>query len=225
MRLMCVSIGLACLTLAACNDDVLTTRAPLIAAEDGQALPVARDGVWAAEGGCDVDRGQPLPAWRDCGGFIVRRGRVAHPDEAADGDPAMLKAARIGVEPGFQIAQDSGGNYYGYYGVDGVRLDGAGRMVALRVWRLKCGPPPPDGSRTAGGKPRYQTMEPYPGVEVEEGGCAAKGREGLIAAARASRADPKGNRSGADGYRWVRSETPADWPEAVPVRGTAEDKS
>ena len=69
-----------------------------------------------------------------------------------------------------------------------------------------CGPPPPDGTKTAGGKPRRQTLEPYPGVEVEEGGCAAKGRAGLIAAASASRVDPEGNHGGANGWRWVREE-------------------
>ena len=64
---------------------------------------------------------------------------------------------------------------------------------------------------------RRQTLEPYPGVVVEEGGCAAKGRADLIAAASASRADPKGNHGAADGYRWVREERPGDWMEAQPV--------
>jgi hypothetical protein len=221
MRLLSAALLLATVGLTACNDDVLTTRTPVLFAADRDALPPARDGVWAGDG-CSADAALDLPAW-DCDeALIVRRGRAAHPDEAVENDPALLKAMRVGVAPDFQVAQtgpsDPGADgYYSYFGVDGVRLDESGRMIALRTWRLKCGPPPPDGTKTEGGKPRRQTLEPYPGVVVEEGGCAAKGRAGLIAAASASRVDPKGNHGGADGWRWVREERPGDWAEAQPV--------
>lgn len=222
MKLSRLLIPLACLGAWACHEDVLTTSSPMLSAVDALNLPPARDGVWVANGGCSVPASAALPDWKDCAtGFIVRRGRPVHPDDAVEEDPARLTWVRMAVSPDFQIAQDSGGDYYSYDGFDVVRLDERGRMVALRVWRLKCGPPPPEGSRTEGGKPRHQTLEPYPGVTVEEGGCAARGREGLIAAARASRDDPKSNRAGGDGYHWLREETPADWPEAVPVAQSA----
>lgn len=221
MRALSIALVLAAVGLTACNEDVLTTRTPVLFAADRDALPPARDGLWAGNG-CSVDVSLDLPAW-DCDeAFIVRRGRAAQPDEAVDNDPALLRAMRLGVAPDFQVAQtgpsDPGADgYYSFYGVDGVRLDEQGRMIALRTWRLKCGPPPPEGTRTEGGKPRRQTLEPYPGVVVEEGGCAAKGRAGLIAAASASRVDPKGNHASADGWRWVREERPGDWVEAQPV--------
>ncbi len=225
MRTLSIALVLAAVGLTACNEDILTTRTPVLVAADRDGLPSARDGVWAGDG-CSVDVSLDLPAW-DCDeAFIVRRGRAAQPDEAVENDPALLTAMRVGIGPDFQIAQtgpsDPGSDgYYSYHGVDGVRLDEQGRMIALRTWRLKCGPPPPEGTRTEGGKPRRQTLEPYPGVVVEEGGCAAKGRAGLIAAASASRADPKGNHDAADGWRWVRAERPGDWVEAQPVEPTA----
>ncbi|MDB5469791.1 MAG: hypothetical protein JWR84_1351 [Caulobacter sp.] len=221
MRLLSVALLLAAVGLTACNDDVLTTKTPVLFAADRDALPPARDGVWAGEG-CSVDPASDLPAW-DCDqAFIVRRGEAAHPDWAVENDPGFMKAMRVGVSDDFQVAQigptDPGADgFYGYHGVDGVRLDEAGQMIALRTWRLKCGPPPPDGSKTEGGKPRRQTLEPYPGVVVEEGGCAAKGRAGLLAAASASRVDPRGNHDDAVGWRWVRQERPGDWVEAQPV--------
>ncbi|RYF92532.1 MAG: hypothetical protein EON95_12095 [Caulobacteraceae bacterium] len=221
MRLSLGFVLLAAAGLTACNEDVVTTRTPVLFAADRDALPPAKDGVWAGDG-CSADPALDLPAW-DCGdAFIVRRGQPAHPDEAVENDPARMKAMRVAVSGDFQVAQtgpsDPGADgFYSYHGVDGVRLDEQGRMIALRTWRLKCGPPPPKGTKTEGGKPRRQTLEPYPGVVVEEGGCAAKGRAGLIAAAGASRVDPKGNHGGADGYRWVRDERPGDWVEAQPV--------
>jgi hypothetical protein len=224
MRPLFIALMLGAVGLTACNDDVLTTRTPVLFAADRDALPPARDGVWTNER-CSDDPALDLPAWTSGGceeSFIVRRGRPAHPDSMVENDPALLTAMRLGVSADFQVAQtgpdDPGADgYYSFHGVDGVRLDETGRMIALRAWRLKCGPPPPEGTKTAGGKPRYQTLEPYPGVVVEEGGCAAKGRAGLIAAASASRVDSRGNHEGAERYRWVREERPGDWVEAQPV--------
>ena len=221
MRRLSVALMIAAVGLTACNEDLMTTKTPVLFAADGANLPSARGGVWADEG-CSADPAQDLPAWDCDDAFIVRRGGPAHPDSAVSEDPAGMRAIRMAVAPDFQIAQEGPGDpgddgFYRYFGIDRIRLDEQGRMVALQLWSLKCGPPPPDGSKTAGGKPRRQTLEPYPGVEVEEGGCAAKGRSGLIAAASASRADPKGNHGGANGWRWVREERPADWVEAQPV--------
>lgn len=216
-----VALLVATVGLTACNQDLVTTRTPVLFAADGASLPTARDGVWADDG-CSADPALDLPAW-DCDeAFIVRRGAPVHPDTAVSDDPASLRAIRLAVAPDFQIAQDGPGDpgangFYRYFGLDRIRLDGQGHLVGLQVWSLKCGPPPPRGTTTAGGKPRRQTLEPYPGVEVEEGGCAARGRAGLIAAAKASRVDPKGNHRGADAWRWVREERPADWAEAQPV--------
>lgn len=228
MRLAILIVALACAGLSACNGDDLTTKTPVLFAADAQGAPAARDGVWISDNGCSVDPALDLPAWDDCAdAFIVRRGKVAHPDDAVESDPARLKAIRLALAPDFQIAQQGPGDggsdgYYSYLGVDGIQLDETGRAVALRVWPLKCGPPPPDGTKTPGGKPRYQTLKPYPGVEVEEGGCAARGRAGLIAAATASRADPEGNHGSSDRFRWLREERPGDWVEAQPVEEQAE---
>ena len=224
MKRLSVALLVAAVGLTACNEDLLTTKTPVLFAADTQALPPMRDGVWIDADFCgSADASLDLPKWSDCGGgFIVRRGAPAHPEGMVENDPAIMRGPRLGVAPDFQIGQqgpdDPGADgYYSYRGIDGIVLDETGRVVALNTWRLKCGPPPPDGSKTEGGKPRYQTLEPYPGVVVEEGGCAAKGRAGLIAAASASRVDPKGEHGKGHSYRWVREERPADWVEAQPV--------
>jgi hypothetical protein len=50
MRLLSAALLLATVGLTACNDDVLTTRTPVLFAADRDALPPARDGVWAGDG-------------------------------------------------------------------------------------------------------------------------------------------------------------------------------
>jgi hypothetical protein len=225
VKLSFATLLLTALFLAACTDNDLRAKTPVLFAADRDGLPPARDGIWVGRA-CDPDPTFDMPAWDCFDAFIVRQGRPSDPPEYAGDGWSLIGAMRLGVAPDFQVAQtgpdDAGADgYYSFFGIDDVRLDSEGRMIALRNWRLKCGPPPPEGTKTLSGAPRRQTLDPYPGVVLENIGCAPKGRAGLIAAASAERADSGGEHGAADPYRWVREERPGDWPRARP----GDDKS
>jgi hypothetical protein len=210
--------GLAALALAACDNNHLTSRTPVLFKADGAGLPKVRDGVWGPENGCDYDAATPVSHWPACiDATVVRGGRAIFPEDMRD--PALKDLYGLQLGPSLQLAQDGPGDnrdsVYRYYGVEVLDAGPDGRPTRVRSYSVLCGPPPPDGSKTADGKTRTQTLEPYPGVVLDENGCAPKGRAGLIAAALADRA--RADADPDDALRWIREERPGDTdPRAQP---------
>lgn len=107
MKLLSVALIFAAVGLTACNEDLLTTKTPVLFAADTRSLPPMRDGVWMDTDFCSsAETSLDLPQWPDCGGFIVRRGVPVHPEGSAENDPAMMRGPRLGVSPDFQIGQE-----------------------------------------------------------------------------------------------------------------------
>jgi len=75
-------------------------------------------------------------------------------------------------------------NPYIYAGIRATKSDGEGRIVALSLWPVQCGPPPP-GEETGG-----TTKHPLAGIEMTQADpvCTTKSSDALRAAAKASEA-------------------------------------
>ena len=179
------------LLLGACN--VVVTKEPLLTAADEAGAPPMRPGVWRMEGldqPCQVDESRPLIEWPKCaGGVVIKQGAVGFYDR--DGEtPAWTSQAfvlaagmpRIGQAQA-KISGDVkvGSDPFIYFGAQPTKNDAVGRITAMSIWPVQCGPPPP-------GDKAESTAHPLPGIEMNPGDpvCTTSSVAVLRAAAKAS---------------------------------------
>jgi hypothetical protein len=184
-----VALGLM---LGACN--ALVTKTPLLSKADAVGAAPMRDGLWRmeAEADCQVDVTKPLSDWPSCaGGFVVSGDAVVYYNR--DVNPAVWSVQPLVVAAGspriLQAQADVSGDVklnfrpYVYAGMRPTRTDPQGRIVAVALWPVQCGPPPKNDS--AGG-----TAKPLSGLEMKPGDpiCTTTSVVALRAAAKASEA-------------------------------------
>jgi hypothetical protein len=188
--------ALAAVLLGGCN--LVISPTALFTEADTVGAPVLRPGIWVfTEGACPFDAAAPPDRWPPCvkAERIDARGRlVPHEDDKAwslrlaKGDPMILQAV-----------DTSGGDAFFFAGVRPTRTEKDGRISALSIWFVDCGPEPPEDARNPDGSRRYVSLELGPGLSAEADGCVARDAAAVRAAARASEARQENRR-----YRWVR---------------------
>jgi hypothetical protein len=192
IRIAVAGLIAACLLLGACN--VVVTKAPLFSKADESGAPALRPGLWrmGSEPDCMVDESKPLIDWPKCArGVVIRDGAGGYYDRDSGApvwatQPIILATGtpRIGqiqakISGDVKVSADP----YIYAGIRAVKTDSEGRIVALSLWPVQCGPPP-SGDTTGG------TAKPLPGIEMAPGDpvCSTKSTDALRAAAKASEA-------------------------------------
>ena len=167
IRVAIAGLMAACLLLGACN--VVITKTPLFSKADESGAPPLRPGLWrmGAEPDCEVDEAKPLIDWPKCArGVVIRDGAGGYYDRES-GAPVWATQPLVvaGGTPriGQVQAKISGdvkvsANPYIYAGIRAAKTDGEGRIVALSLWPVQCGPPP-SGDTTAG------TAKPLAGIK------------------------------------------------------------
>ena len=192
IRVATAGLMAVCLLLGACN--VVITKTPLFSKADESGAPPLRPGLWrmGAEPDCKVDEAKPLIDWPKCArGVVIRDGAGGYYDRDS-GAPVWATqliivaggTPRIGqVQAKLSGDVKVGANPYIYAGVRATKTDGEGRIVALSLWPVQCGPPPSDDT-TAG------TAKPMAGIEMAPGDpvCTTQSSDALRAAAKASEA-------------------------------------
>lgn len=196
MRLLL--LGLAALLLAGCN--MVMARTPLFGPADSAGAPRLRSGLWvAADPACRFDPKAPISAWPDCAeptriqegrGQLLFGDKDEGPVLLAKGDPAILQ---------FQTGDPGEDRIYVFAGLRPTRTDWFGLVVEFDMWGVACGPPPPPDARNPDGTRRWVTLEPGPGLTLEEGGCVAHSADAVRAAATASE-----GRASPERFRWLR---------------------
>ncbi|NBB14890.1 hypothetical protein GVN21_05865 [Caulobacter sp. SLTY] len=193
--------------LSACN--LVITTEPTYTAADAAGAPAMKDGLWVSvEKGCDVDLKKPATEWPECAGWIVVKDG-AMTGVGDDGQPFKVPFVLAAGDPRvMQIElqeKGDGPKLFMYIGVKPVKSDGEGRIIEYTGWIVQCGPPPPKDSKREDGQPRFGTLEPSPGMVMDEqqSGCTPSSKAALTGAAKLSEryelSEPRG-----EATRWVR---------------------
>jgi hypothetical protein len=206
MRAFLMLAGLA--VLGGCNVVINTT--PLLTAADEAGAPALRPGVWRgdADPSCVVDESRPMTDWPACGGgAVIGPGQATYHDkDAAAGvmthDPFIFAAgepriaqARLNIKGDIKFTD--GAARYAYAGARATKVDDQGRILAIALWPIQCGPPrtgAPDGSST--------TQHPFPGMVIKQGDpfCTTAS----VAALRGAAAPSEAWAPAKLGAHWVR---------------------
>jgi hypothetical protein len=194
--------------LSACN--LVTTTEPMFAAADASGAPALREGLWAnIEPNCRVDLKQPASRWPDCASrVVIQDGMLYGKDKDDEGEQALAFVLAAGDPRILQmrlVGDKAEETLYFYIGLDPRKLDSQGRIVEYAGWLVQCGPPPPKDSKRPDGQTQYGTLEPFPGLIMDDNlaSCAPVDKASLTAAAAASlKLDPEA--SGGAVSRWVR---------------------
>ena len=199
------ALALTASTLCACN--VVATKAPLFSQADASPLKL-HDGVWAPEDDrCRFDETKPVEAWPDCAQpLLVRDGEFLtwQADSKTWRSDATGKILIVAGDPMILEARDTPASSEPVYLYAGVvpKLDASGRIIAVQVWPVLCGPPPPGPQ----GAPATQagTKSPFPGMTMDAKGqtCTTRDPNALRSAARASKG--LAATGGLAGAHWVR---------------------
>lgn len=197
---MARALALLLLTLALGGCNMVVSPTPLFGPADAAGAPGLRSGLWVSgDPACRFDARTPVAAWPDCarpGQIENGRGKLLFGDEdegemlLAGGSPAILQV---------QMGGSDGDEGYAFLGLRPTRTDGAGRVVEYVAWVVDCGPPPPEDARNPDGSRRYVSLQPGPGLAVEDGGCVAHSAQAVRAAAVASE-----GRARLETFRWLR---------------------
>jgi len=203
--------GLAA-SLSACN--MVVTTEPTLLAED-QGTPALRSGLWvSADKGCKFNSKKPATAWPECARWIVIKNNAMTgvtekgekfnlPFVLASGDPRVMQVRLEDEEKKAENGKPAA--LYLYLGLRPTRTDKQGRITGYTGWMVQCGPPPPKDAKKPDGSSRYGTLEPSPGLIMDDAlsGCAPENKAALIRAAALSESFKE---AGADGEesRWVR---------------------
>jgi hypothetical protein len=124
----------AAMALSGCN--MVITKKPMFTVADGVGAPPVRAGVWRTDKrGCDFDENQAQDQWPLCSQARPSVGNSPFWQEVA-GDPVLLQA-RLAL-PGEKEADAE----YFYIALRPLKLDDAGRVIAMKSWPVRCGPPP-----------------------------------------------------------------------------------
>jgi hypothetical protein len=197
----------AALMLAGCN--LVVTPSPLFSIADQGAAPQPRLGVWRADkkADCAVDPSRSVAEWPACaGGVILQAGGAARYYDH-DGKPPGWKTQSLLFVPGtpmigqaeVTVAGDAFplAKPFAYVGVRPTRTDDHGRIVAMAIWPVQCGPPAP-------GDTLGMTKSLLPGLHAKPAdlACSTTDPVALRAAAAASQAWAPGGLLGT--WIWVR---------------------
>jgi hypothetical protein len=199
-------LALAACALSACN--VVVTKTPLFSPAEASPAQM-RDGIWTSPGDkCAFDETKPIDAWPECADpALVRHGELLTWNREAKawkpGDVAVLFVAGEPIVLQAHSTDDDGG--YLYAGIE-PRLDGAGRIIALKAWPVLCGPPPPPAPGTTASTDtatQAGTKAPFPGMVMDEKGqtCTTADKAALRRAAQLSR---QYQTDGFANIHWVR---------------------
>ncbi|MEO8812810.1 MAG: hypothetical protein ABI376_07865 [Caulobacteraceae bacterium] len=194
MRFALLPIVLAAVSLAGCN--VVVTATPLLTLADEAGGAPLRPGVWRLDAGpsCVVDEARPIPEWPACAGGVVFDVGVAtwfDHDATPPGWTHQAYVLAAGTPRIGQTAVNVGGDIhlnarpFVYAGVRATRTDPQGRVLAIELWPVQCGPPP-----LADATHEMATRRPLPGMIMNPGDpvCTTRETSYLRAAARASEA-------------------------------------
>jgi hypothetical protein len=131
---LALAIGATAL-LGGCN--MVLTEKPMFTVADGAGAPAIRPGVWRDQKpGCDFDEGLPQDKWPKCASASPGPGEQPFWVEVS-GDPLILQFPLH--LPYGKAADDS----YLYAAFRPLKLDAQGRVIAMKRWPVRCGPPPP----------------------------------------------------------------------------------
>jgi len=205
-----VAICLLAAGLSACN--LVTTTEPMFGPEDALGAPPLRNGLWAnIEADCKVDLRKPASRWPDCASRVVIEDGILYGKDDDSEEEQELAFVLAATDPRIlqirMVDEDKKPvrTVFFYVGMDPRKFDAQGRIIEYAAWLVQCGPPPPKDAKRPDGEPQYGTLEPFPGMMMDEkmSGCSPVDGSALAAAAAASlKLDPKAT-SGAVS-RWVR---------------------
>jgi hypothetical protein len=197
---------LAGLLLSGCN--LVTSDAPLFGPADLATGPSLKPGLWRWQ---DCRKSPRADAALDCEGgeFVGPDGRLRYDDktfvEVAGGDPMILQVPQ---------ADEDGVLTVHYAGARARAWDDQGRLTALQIWLVECGPPPPrrDSEKTGS----WVTHRPTAGLEIRADNCVARTADAVRRAANET-------------FRRVRREAQviewyADAPSAPPAPEPADHR-
>lgn len=225
--------------LSGCN--LVVSEEPWFTAADAAPEPTLRDGLWLGTApDCPVDEAKPAEKWPDCASATFVRGRElwsmqwddtdergrrrrtfagwksGEPDLPdalliANGDHLIVQAPSDAEEAGQKADGEQPGGYT-YAALRPVRHDEQGKVTAMELWLVQCGPlARPQPSRDRRGRSRrddglfdedaatYVTDQPFPGLTVVENDCVATSVDALRKAAILSEALAPHHK-----MRWVR---------------------
>lgn len=196
--------GLAA-SLSACN--MVVTTEPMFLAQD-QATPALREGLWVnPKDDCEFDIKTPATKWPECAQWIVIKGSSMTGTDEKGKDfvvPFVLAAGEPRVMQ-VKIEDDKKAAVYVYLGLRALKFDKQGQIVSYTGWLTQCGPPPPKDAKRPDGNPRYGSLQPSPGLIMDDdlSGCAPEDKAALIRAAGLSEAYEEASDKD-DVSRWVR---------------------
>ena len=186
-----LALSSLCLLLGACN--VVITKTPLLSRADEAGVPGLKPGLWRFDSDpkCAFDESKPLVDWPKCAGGAIFKDGMAGFYERESGEPVwttqpfILAAGtpRVGQAQA-KVSGDVkvGTDPYIYVGARATKLDPDGRIVAIAMWPVQCGPPPPDDKNNG------VTTKPLPGIEMkpDDPVCTTSSVSALRGAAKAS---------------------------------------
>jgi hypothetical protein len=126
----------AAAALSGCN--MVMSEGPMFAKADGATAPPIRSGVWRSEVvDCAVDETLPQDKWPGCASASPSVGDPPIWLEVS-GDPILLQT------PSIPIPDAQGPKAYSLFvAIRPLKLDAQGRVIAMKTWTVRCGPPPP----------------------------------------------------------------------------------
>ncbi len=193
----------ALLALGGCN--VVATDTPMFTAADGAGAPAIRSGVWRQDKtDCAFDEALPQNRWPKC---ADAQPGVADPPFwlEVNGDPALLQL------PFPKSAIKDTGTSYLYAAYRPTKRDRHGRVIAMKLWLVRCGPAAADTDGAAASAAAAAPAPPtWPGLTMSSDGntCTPDGTAPLRNAARGSEAEADADSTS----HWVRDPRPGDLP-------------
>jgi hypothetical protein len=173
---------------------VVVTKEPLLTKADEAGAPPLKPGLWRfdSDRDCKADEAKPLIDWPKCAGGVVLKDGVAGFYNRDSGSPVWTTQPVIFAAGTPRIAQIQAkisgdvkvsADPFVYAAARATKSDPDGRIVAISLWPVQCGPPPP-GDKAA------STSKPLPGMVMKSGDpvCTTTSIPALRSAAKASEA-------------------------------------
>ncbi len=191
-RLLGSAVIVGAMLLAGCNM-VVSDEPVLSSAPDGPAM---KAGLWVDDSkeDCRFDPAQRPEQWPECAdpAIVTEDGRFYTYDRderswrgielvLAPGEPTVVQVQI----PGELTDLEPNSPKFVYLALNPTEFDAAGRMIAIEIWIIFCGPVDP--SRAGSGYPAgVTTAAPFAGLTMDEGFCRPRDLAALRNAARRS---------------------------------------